>query len=490
MTGKLKEDKGTALLVALLVMLMLTLVFVAAITTSVTDMDIAENQKERTSAFYIAEAGLQLGIGVLRDNFDQLDNDTLESLINATPSLGDGGFNVDVSGTYPFKTLTSDGSSRDGESVVQVVVQRRKVPLSIWDNIVFAGSGQNGKLINGNVNLHGSIHILGDSLTSSDTAMEISGNAHQFNNYSGINAALSSRIPPLDTTTFNGEVVSTLNAELRVKQGQVNISGSASTGFPDVPGGSPQIKETLDGCYVPDGFGGDLAESGVHSDNGTTEDYDLGDALELPNLNDSYTDPSTGIWYSTYMNYLQSNALVISGNLTLQPGVGLAPISNGFGSISMDINGNLQISGIVYVTGNISIDAGSGGMRHTPVIYDGSGTLVSEQDISISTHVLSQNTFPTNDVLGFITPDDLEIGCGPGDAHLDIMGVFFAQNQITNRKQNQLAGAMVSDYFDIFNVPDLFHVPSVADNLPPGMPGGGTVTIYTYKVVKGTWREL
>ena len=490
MLHRLKKNEGSALLVAIMVMLMLTLIFVAAITTSVTDIDIAKNQKERTSAFYVAEAGLQLGMGVLRTNPDQLDNDTLESLINATPSLGGGSFAVDVAGTAPYKTLTSEGLSVDGDVIVQVMVKRRKIPLSIWDNIVFAGEGQNGKLINGNVNMHGSIHILGDSLASTDTAMEISGNAHQFNNYEGMNAALSSRVPPLDTTTFNGEVVETLDAELRVKHGRVNISGSATTGFPDVAGGSPQIKETLDGCYVPDGFGGDKAESGVHSDNGTTEDYDLGDDLNLPDLNDSYTDPNSGITYPTYMNYLQNNALVISGDLTLKPGESVAPVSNGFGSISLDLTGNLQIDGIVYVTGNINIEAGQGGMRHTPIIFDGRGSLVSEVNISISTHVLSQGTFPTNDVLGFISADDIDIGCGPGDAHLDIMGAFFAQDQITNRKQNQLAGAMVSDYFDLFNVPDVFHIPSIAENLPPGMPGGGVVMSYTYKVVKGTWREL
>ena len=72
----------------------------------------------------------------------------------------------------------------------------------------------------------------------------------------------------------------------------------------------------------------------------------------------------------------------------------------------------------------------------------------------------------------------------------DVQTFFFAQDQITNKKQNQLAGAMVSSYFQIDNVPDLFHVPSLVDNLPPGMPGGETVNVYTYEVVRGTWREL
>ena len=490
MLKRLRKDDGSALLITLLITLMLTLIFAAAVTTSVTDIDIAKNQKERTLAFYTSEAGLQFAIGVLRTNFNELNNDTLESLINANPTIGDGNFSVGVAGTSPFKTLTSDGFNRDGEAIVQVTVKRRKSPLNIWDNIIFAGSGQAGGVLNGNVNLHGSVHILGDNLNDGDVAMEMGGAGNIHNNYTGITAALSSRLPSLDTTTFNGEVVSTLDAELRVKKGRVDISGNSKAGFPDVSGGSPPIKEMLDGTYVSDGFGGNKGESAVNSDNGTYEGYDLADAVNLPDLNDSYTDPSTGITYPTYMNYLQSNALVISGNLTLKPGQALPPVSNGFGSISMDASGNLQISGIVYVTGDIEIKCGNGAMRHTPVIFDGKGTLVSEQDISVNTHVLSDGTFPTDDVLGFIAADDIDIGCGPGGAHLNIMGAFFAQDQITNQKQNQLAGAMVSNYFEIDNVPDLFHVPSIVDNLPPGMPGSETINIYTYKIVNGTWREL
>lgn len=491
MIKRLGKDDGSALLIALLIMLMLTLIFAAAVTTSVTDIDIAKNQKERTLAFYTAEAGLQYAIGVLRTNFNELNNDTLESWINANPAIGDGNFSVGVSGTSPFKTLTSNGLNRDGEAIVQVTVKRKKSPVNIWDNIIFAGTGQMGGVINGNVNLHGSVHILGDDLNDGDVAMEMSGAGNVHNNYSGITAALSSRLPPLDTTTFNGEIVSTLDAELRVKKGRVDISGTSNAGFPDVSGGSPPIKETLDGTYVSDGYGGNQGESNVYSDNGASEGYDVGDAINMPDLlNDPYTDPNTGVTYPTYMNYLQSNALVISGNLTLKPGQTLASISNGFGSISMDASGNLQVSGIVFVTGDITIASGQGLMNHTPVIFDGKGTMVSQGDISLNTHVLSNGTFPTDDVLGFIAADDINIGTGQGDAHLNIMGAFFAADQITNQKQNQLAGAMVSNYFQVNNVPDMFHVPSIVDNLPPGMPGSETINIYTYKIVNGTWREL
>ena len=213
MLKRIRKDDGSALIIALLIMLMLTLIFAAAVTTSVTDIDIAKNQKERTLAFYTAEAGLQLAIGVLRTNFNELNNDTLESWINVNPVIGDGSFSVGVAGMSPFKTLTSNGFNRDGEAIVQVTVKRKRSPVNIWDNIVFAGSGQAGGVINGNVNMHGSVHILGDDLNEGDVAMEMGGAGNIHNNYSGINAALSSRLPSLDTTPFNGEVVSTLDAE-------------------------------------------------------------------------------------------------------------------------------------------------------------------------------------------------------------------------------------------------------------------------------------
>ncbi|HVP36864.1 MAG TPA: pilus assembly PilX N-terminal domain-containing protein [Terriglobales bacterium] len=552
-SGKTKsflfDEKGSALLVALIIMVMLTFIFVAALTTSVTDMDISKNMKERTSSFYIAEAGLELGMKILKNHPNLLNNDSLKTLINANPNLGNGKFSVEVTGTVPYKTLTSRGNTQEGESQVRVMVKRKRNPFNIWNNIVFAGAGQSGHSINGNVSFHGPVHILGEgepftdsngngkwdpadtytdlngdgvwnpgepllsdadgdgvwdpaevytdvngngtydaSLAVVDLAYELSGTARIYNNYTGMNSELTSRIPPLDTITFNGEVVNTLDAELRVRHGQVSISGAATVGTPNVSGNS--VKETMDGSYVNDGYSGNKGSSQVYSDNGTSQRYDLEDGPEFPNLIQPYTDPITGYSYSSYQNYLSSNALVISGDLNLQPGVSYPAQSNSHGSIYMDSAGNLQISGIVYITGSININSGSGGLKSTPILYDGKGTLVSANNISLSTHVLSKRMFPADDVMGFIAARDLNIGTGSGDSHLSLMGAFYAQDKIVNAKQNQIAGAMVSSYFQMSNVPDLFHVPSIADNLPPGMPGSGTIYTYTYQVVPNSWREL
>jgi len=551
MFKRLRRENGSALLLALLVMIMLTFIYLASVTTTITDMDIAENQKDKTSAFYIAEGGLEQGMRVLKDNPDMVNNDSLMAAVNASTSLGNGEFRVNVTGSLPYKTLTSGGASQEGRGLVQVMVKRKRNPVNVWDNIIFAGSGQAGNAIAGNVSVHGSVHILGEgepftdengngawdaadefidqngngtwqapepltvdhdgdgrwdpaepyrdengngeydgTLDVWDLAFDATGTAHMYNNYQNINATLASRLPAVDTTTFNGEVVNTLDSELRVKHGRVNLSGTATIGFPDETGGAPPIKETIDGSFVNDGFGGEAGASQVYSDNGVHEGYDLGDALCFPSLLDSYTDPNTGIEYETYKDYLYNNALVISGDVVLKPGLAFVEQSNSYGSISMDANGNLNINGIVYVTGNIALDPGSGQDRHTPIVFDGRGTLVSRGKTDISTHVLSGGQFPTDDVIGFISETDLNIGTADGDAHLNLIGAFYAQHSITNAKQNQLAGAMVSNYFSIADVPDVFHVPDLVENLPPGMPGGVTINIYTYRVVPGTWREL
>lgn len=551
----LRNNSGSALVVALLMLIMLSFITIASVTTSVRDMDISQNTKDRTEAFYVAEAGLELAHAIIKNNASVIGNDVLLGYISPYTTMSNGSFNIALQGfilgTIPYKTVTSTGTASDGQAAVQVQLKRKRSDLNIWNNVMFAGSGQQGKAINGNVAYHGPVHILGDgepftdqngngnwddadqftdvngngtwqpgeplttdtdgdgvwdsaepyqddngnnlydgTLTATDLAFDIGGTAGEYNNYSGMPATISSRVPAIDQDYFGGEIVYTLEAELRVKHGTVNLSGDANIGQPNQTGGSPAVKETVDGTYVTDGYGGTSGTANVYSDNGYSEAYDLGDELSFPSMNNSYTDPLTGVTYANFSSWLQANALVISGDVTLKPGVAYAGASNGYGSISMDNNGNLSISGIVYFTGNVSFNDGSGKYNGDPIKYDGRGTIVSGGSMYINTHVLSKDQFPTNDVMGFLSTHDLSIGTGPGASQLDIMGAFFAQNQITNVKQNNLAGAMVSNYFSVTNVPHMFFIPSIVDNLPPGMPGGGTITKYTYKKVLGTWREL
>src|SRR3989304_9219120 len=54
----IRNEKGIALLVALMVLIMLTLSGMAAILTTTTEVNIAGNEKQATQALYLAEAGV------------------------------------------------------------------------------------------------------------------------------------------------------------------------------------------------------------------------------------------------------------------------------------------------------------------------------------------------------------------------------------------------------------------------------------------------
>lgn len=433
-------------------------------------------------------------------------------------------------------TVGRDSTSR----TVKVVVVRAQENVSVWNNVIFGGVGQTGKSVNGNVVMRGSVHLLGDgedytdadgdghwdsgetytdanhnsqydlgetytdvdgdghrdarepfddtngngtrdpALTVTDMAEEISGTADVGNNYDGMSAALKAKISVIPTKSFNGETVQSLSSKLRVKHGRVNISGSASVGYSNSPGGSPARKETLDGTYVSDGYGGNKGAGSVYADNGSASDYDLGDGVvKFPTMTAPYTDDN-GIAYSSYQSYLQANATVVSGPLNLSNGTPLT-ISGAKGSLTMDASGNMIISGIVYVDGDINL------LRNGAISYQGSGTLVSTGSVYVHCDLLPKTTFPTVDRIGMVARHRLELATGAGDSQLTMAGAFYAQEKVVSAKQSEIAGTLVGSYYELTNVPHIYQVPALTNNLPPGMPGNKN--IYVVTVSARSWKE-
>jgi Tfp pilus assembly protein PilX len=69
MLKKLKNEEGFTLLVFLSLLLMLTLIGVAAVMTSTTDVNIAGNNLKSINTFYAAEGGLEKGISQIRAHY-------------------------------------------------------------------------------------------------------------------------------------------------------------------------------------------------------------------------------------------------------------------------------------------------------------------------------------------------------------------------------------------------------------------------------------
>jgi Tfp pilus assembly protein PilX len=63
----LKEERGVALIIALLMLLVLTLIGISSISTTTFETSISGNERVRTDAFYAAEAGIQVGINQIPD---------------------------------------------------------------------------------------------------------------------------------------------------------------------------------------------------------------------------------------------------------------------------------------------------------------------------------------------------------------------------------------------------------------------------------------
>lgn len=418
-----------------------------------------------------------------------------------------------------------------------VKVQFSIKDVSVWNNAIFAGVGQAGKGINGNVDIRGSVHILGDGepysdlngdgvrnsaepftdkngngkydageaftdtdgnglwsaaepytdndgdgvydppLTAHDLATDLSGSANIGNSYSGMPSNISAKIPGLVAQQVGSETIRTLNAEVRVKHGTLNLSGSAKVGSQNVTGNSD--KETVDGVYVTDGYGGNKGASSIYSDNGTSNRYDLGNRIPFPSLLNPYTDPNTNLAYSTYEAYLDANSLVLPATVTTIDGsTANFSYSSGGNSISWNkASSTLTVTGIVRLPGDLDVSS-----KGSTIFFSCKGTIFGKNDIRVHGSVMPLTMFPTVDCLGMIAKRDIQFATGNGESQLSGMGAWYAQRTTVSAKQNQSAGTYVADYFDMGkNVPSIYQVPTLVSNMPPGMPGKDRVFVVHVK---------
>jgi hypothetical protein len=522
------DERGVALVIALIVMLIVFVLGSGLAVTMLTDTTASANYRSFNGALWEAEAGLQMTIVDLtadptwaRDvvNFSTIPM-VLEDPFPTTLDINGNTVNIPLSGgvpvpgyiplgavttlddgTYtreiwlpPISLEAANGSGNRAWLVVPVssvgtsgavegstvrvrsdlrVTVRR---LTIWDNALFGGAGQGGKTINGNVEIRGSIHIVGDPAN----VLDLGGGAAVINNYS--NAADSSnwdtdavKLPTVPTRMFEGELVQTLDAEVRVKEGTINLDGTAFWGEPDVSGNA--YKETLDGFYhdVDPTLGGS-ASINPDEDSG----YDAV-GLAFPTLDDPYYDAATATNYPSHRNFLDTNALVVPIN----------QIDSTIPSFDFsDANGNrlrwnqgsetLTIDGIIKVNGTLDLVA-----KHERLEYEGTGTIYATQDIAIHGHFVTKNDYlntasPNPDNIGLIADEDIHISTGGGETWSKVMGALYAEDETFIAKQSRIVGAIVSNFFDMgVNVPGIWQAMGLATHLPPGMPGADPLLFVT-----------
>ncbi len=563
----MNTQRGFVLIAALLVMVVLFILGAVFMTLSSTESRIAFNDKNATRTLYVAEMAVERARRDLKYDAD-FDLDGITNQYFASPTPLAGGTPIDCAATiiwqgfppqqrcydlgspipaepmvvppYPaddvyFQTLYTnvnvdafgDGSTYtlklgllnsnkltiraagtgplQSRKTVDVRVEVRD--LSVWNNAIFAGGGGAGARINGNVKIAGSVHILGQGLEPTDTAADFGGSAGIFNWYNGIDAVFTGKLPNINPLT--------LDAEVRVKQGQILMNSGASrvgnASGDAVPAG---IKRRLDGVYNTNGFAGSFGDTYVHSDNGVFAKYDLPADYNIPFP--SLTGPRPDGLLGTYENYLDANSWdpvtagvlpgsAVSGgsNLTIYGNTASFDVTDGTGRFAWDsISQTLTVQGIIRIPGAITLGGTTGPTKITTIMYTTvgvGGTLYAKQagadwsesgtsgahqvSITVNSDLLPVGVFPTGDTLGLLAKDRLVMARSQNQ----IAAAVFAENQVQVTKQYQVVGAIVSRFFDMgTNTPRVYQMPNLARYLPPGMPGGQILNFV--KIL--SWREI
>ncbi len=485
-----KNENGFVLAFAMMFLAVLGMLGTTALIIKTTDLKIGTNYKTNTQAFYIAEAGLARVEADLKHDLDtdeDLSNSTLEAMsgpIAISPTsasfytvldsipFGKGSYtikfrNIEVAGggLDPKKILVRSTGDVPGPSSASVTLESYLAAenISPWNNAAFADGGGGLVPITGNVIIAGSVHILGTGLPATATVFN-NQTGDCLNDNTGMDSTLASKIA--------AGTSSDLNAKFRVKNGRVDMSlGSGKIGSASSPFKGIYVTSGADGGggVNADIIGGDNSGDGqnLYADKGASspQGYDLGIGVPMPLIDTDWMD---------------NNSLNLNVALELKSkSEGGSDISQTDGTNSIYFNSTtrlLTINGIIKVLSlTISDD----------ITYSGYGTIYVTGTTLIDGDVLPVGaTFPTTDRLGVVSTGNMTF---PWSAQKLLTGAYYSTQTVTSSKQTELAGSIVCRSFNITaQVPKIWQVPSLVDNLPPGMPGKDPVWVFTEK----TWKDI
>lgn len=518
---------------------------------AITNLTRTTRTRNSILAYHAAQAGLELmsakAVAAAYTNAGAFTSDSRDLSSTISQMLGGSTASATITPmsdpTYAWVTCTVS-YNHFTRSVRQLINAKN---VSIWNNAIFAGTGASGQSINGNVDIRGSVHMLGDGEEYLDTngngqwdaaetytdknkngkwdpgeaytdangngkydAAEpyndtnlngaydppftqatldaaLSGNGDIGNNYAGIPSIIQTTIP--NPPLINN--IQTLSTEVRVKHGKIALSGASTIGTNGVVNGGT-VKGTVDGTYVNDGWGGTKGAASVFSDNGTTNQYDLAPlGIKFPLISGigapQYVDKAGTVW-NTEEDYLDNRGLTCPVSTITSTTAAFSYGPDAYGN-SISFTPKTSSAPCALTINGVIRFAGDVQLgSKDSIYYKGNGTLFSKGSIYVDGDVLpvSGYVFPTTARVGFIAKNNLNIATGPGSSQLNMTGAFYAQGQIKSAKQTNVGGTFVANFFDMgTNVPSIFQVPQLIYNMPPAMPGDKSFLSIKTKM----WRE-
>jgi len=537
--GIVSSERGAALVIALFIIAVLTVLGVLVLNTSIVEVKMATNQRISSQVFYAAEAGLERALKVLIEDFE---NDTtanspwgnatyaVAGTVTETAVTGSTTFDVatrtmDMYMTSPaVKKLNFTGGTTLGPTSYEIYIYKVNASeiyimalgtglggvasveyylevedLSPYNNAIFTGAGIVGNF-NGSVNVAGSIYSKGN--------INPSGNVYITNNYDdgyAIDATLSGLLP----------TVTDLEAKVRVSGGNLTLDGSAQIGFGSSNG-------SIAGVYVDGAV--DWGTQTSHYDEFSNEVPDI----DMPTLLDGitgefgdgiiatcgYSGSDAAVALSIYADWATgtgcdptgsgtSSGAVITGDVIIDDSTASFAYSdgNGNGLFWDEATDTLTVQGNVVVEGNLQVGENQGGNKLETIEYVATGADTGSgsdneggANLFVSGNTLIEGTFGplstgylnggnNTNSLGMVTAGDLTFDGKNGDFYT---GFFYAENQINFNKQSHFAGTVIGGVVNWSQVPNVYQVPNLANYLPPGMPGGYKILAFTTR----QWRRV
>jgi hypothetical protein len=544
------KRSGSLSMYGLLVMAVVLVGSLGISSYAVSGMKRARREQNTVQAFEAAQAGLEQAITTAYNQLSASNGDFVQSSFNYSStmvSIAPGCTvlaRVDPTADATSAWVTSTCSVNGFQKSVRTLINERNV--GIWNNAIFAGTGASGHAINGNVDVRGSVHILGEGepftdlngdairneaevftdvnangvrdpgepftdkngdglytlaepyndsnqngfydppMTQTDLDSSFGGTAYLGNNYSGMPAGLEALVPT--APRIGG--IETLSAEVRCKHGRIGISGTAAVGSDAIIDGGTS-KGTVDGTYVTDGWAGNQGSNHVYSDNGSANPYDVGGlGISFPYIGgigaQPYVASDNTVW-NTHEDYLNQRSILCPITTITATTAAFSYGPDAYGNKISFTPATASAKATLEVTGVVRFASDLQIGSKDQIYYKGNGTLYAP-NVRIDGDFLPLPgfTFPTTSRMGVIAKQNMYLATGAGSSQLSMAGAFFAQGKIVSQKQNQIAGTFVANFYDLgINVPNIYQVPALPKNMPPAMPGDKGY--YALKIK--SWRE-
>ncbi len=123
------NERGSTLVVTVLVLVILSILGAAALTLTNTEFLIARNIKLKTKSFYLAEAGIEKACSVIRDVNGTLDDGSYVAYISEPYKVQNATNSSSLWDVYAF-TVNSTGYSQSSESNIQIKASMYRLPIN------------------------------------------------------------------------------------------------------------------------------------------------------------------------------------------------------------------------------------------------------------------------------------------------------------------------------------------------------------------------